>query len=192
MPKMPEDFYSMLGIPRSATQDEIRHAYLRAAKRLHPDTNVGPGETELFLDVQQAYQVLSDQIRRASYDTTLSPEQELPTIINKRILLSRKELSPKKENQLVYMLLDLSPADSYKQTSNSAPLNICIVLDCSTSMKGEKLDTVKATAVQLIRKLKPQDIFSVVTFSDRAEVVIPASRQAFRWNGNSPGPASWL
>ena len=178
MQKKPESFYSMLGILRSATQDEIRHAYLLAAKRLHPDTNVGPGETEMFLDVQQAYQILSDSARRSAYDATLPPEEEIPAIVNKRMLVSRKELSPRKEKQLVYMLLDLSPVEKYKQMTGSAPLNICIVLDCSTSMKGEKLDTVKATAIQLIQKLKPQDIFSVVTFSDRAEVVIPATRQA--------------
>jgi curved DNA-binding protein CbpA len=121
MQKRPEDFYSVLSIPRSATQDEIRHAYLRAAKRLHPDTNIGPGETELFLDVQQAYQILSDAARRSAYDATLPPEEEIPVIINKRVLISRKELSPKKENQLVYILLDLSPVDKYKNTSNSAP-----------------------------------------------------------------------
>ena len=178
MLKKPENFYSMLGLLRSSTQDEIRRAYLRAAKRLHPDTNVGPGETEMFLDVQQAYQILSDPARRSAYDATLPPEKEVPSIIDKRILLSRKEISPQQETQLVYMLLDLTPAENYKKMASTAPLNICLVLDCSTSMKGEKLDTVKATAIQLIRKLTPQDIFSVVTFSDRAEVVIPATRQA--------------
>ena len=177
MPKGPENFYSMLGILRTASQDEIRHAYLQAAKRLHPDTNVGPGETELFLDVQQAYQILSDASRRSAYDATLPPEVEIPAIVDKRSLLSRKEISPRQENQLVYLLLDLSPAEKYKKESNSAPLNICIVLDCSTSMSGPKLDMVKAAAIRLIRKLKPHDIFSVVTFSDRAEVAIPATRQ---------------
>jgi len=42
-------------------------------------------------------------------------------------------------------------------------------------MQGEKMDIVKATAIQVLRNLRPQDILSVVTFSDRAEVVIPAS-----------------
>jgi Ca-activated chloride channel family protein len=176
MRKQP-DFYALLGLLRSATQEEIRRAYLKAAKRLHPDTNKAPGETEMFLDVQQAYQVLSDPARKASYDSALPPEEKLPSVISQRILLSRKEISRLKEPQLVYALIDLAPSEEQKQATSSVPLNFCLVLDCSTSMKGEKLDTVKATAIQLIRKLKAQDIFSVVAFSDRAEVVIPATRQ---------------
>jgi len=66
MSKRPDNFYTLLGILRAATQDEIRRAYHQAAKRLHPDTNEAPGETELFLDVQQAYQVLSDPSRRSA------------------------------------------------------------------------------------------------------------------------------
>jgi Ca-activated chloride channel family protein len=173
-----DDYYSALGLLRSAAQHDIRRAYLRAAKRLHPDTNNGPGETEMFLDVQKAYQVLSDPSRRAAYDATLPPEEEIIPIVKQRILVSRKELSAQKDSQLVYLLIDLSPADDFKKMANSIPLNICLVLDCSTSMKGEKLDKVKATAIQLIQKLSPQDIFSLVTFNDRAEVVIPATRQA--------------
>jgi Ca-activated chloride channel homolog len=175
MSKRP-DFYTLLGLPRSATQEDIRRSYHKAAKRLHPDTNVGPGETELFLDVQQAYQVLSDSARRAAYDATL-PEEEVSTIVNQHILVSRKELTQLKEAQLLYLLVEISPKKELMETVSSVPLNLCLTLDCSTSMKDEKLDTVKATAIQLIRKLKPQDIFSVVSFSDRAEVVIPATRQ---------------
>ncbi|MGC1375858.1 MAG: VWA domain-containing protein, partial [Anaerolineales bacterium] len=176
MPKKPS-LYALLGVLRSATQEEVRRAYLKAAKRLHPDTNNAPGETELFLDIQQAYQVLSETSRRSAYDATLGPEEELPAFINQHILFSRKEIPRLNEAQLVYVLLDLSPNDK-KGVASAAPLNICLVLDCSTSMKDEKLDTVKATALQLIRRLKPQDIFSLVTFSDRAEVVIPATRQS--------------
>jgi Ca-activated chloride channel homolog len=131
------------------------------------------------LDVQQAYQILSDPARRASYDATLPKEEaEAPSIITKNIQFSRKELPRLKEPQLVYLLLNLAPTEEQKKETASAPLNICLVLDCSTSMKGEKLDIVKGTAVQLMRRLKPQDIFSIVSFSDRAEVVLPATRQA--------------
>ena len=177
MAKKP-NLYALLGLLRSSTQEEVRRAYLRAAKRLHPDTNHAPGETELFLDVQQAYQVLSDPARRSAYDAKLEPEEELPAFVNQRTLISRKEISRLKESQLVYVLLDLSPNEKQKEYKSGVPLNICLVLDCSTSMKGEKLDVVKGTAAQLMQRLKPQDIFSVVTFSDRAEVVIPATRQS--------------
>lgn len=177
MPTKRPDFYALLGLLRSATQEEIRRAYHKAAKRLHPDTNQAPGETELFLDVQQAYQVLSDPVRRSSYDATLGPEETIPMVVDKRILLSRKEISRLREAQLIYVLIDLTPSEEQKKAAAAVPLNLCLVLDCSTSMKGERLDTVKATAIQIIRKLKPQDIFSVIAFNDRAEVVIPATRQ---------------
>ena len=59
---------------RSASQDDIRRAYLKSVQRLHPDKNVNPGETEMFLDVQQAYEVLADPKRRSQYDATLPPE----------------------------------------------------------------------------------------------------------------------
>lgn len=176
MAKKPS-LYALLGILRSATQEEIRRAYLKAAKRLHPDTNNAPGETELFLDIQQAYQILSETSRRSAYDAALEPEEELPSFVNQRILFSRKEIPHLKEPQLLYVLLDLSPQEK-KEEASAAPLNICLVLDCSTSMKGEKLDTAKGTAIQLINRLKPQDIFSMVSFSDRAEVIIPATRQS--------------
>jgi Ca-activated chloride channel family protein len=177
MAKKP-NLYALLGVLRSATQEEVRRAYLRAAKRLHPDTNTAPGETELFLGIQQAYQVLSDSSRRSAYDAQLGPDEELPpTFINQRILFSRKEISRMKQAQLVYVLLDLFPNEKQKRENSAAPLNICLVLDCSTSMKGEKFDTAKSTAIHLVQRLKNQDLFSMVSFSDRAEVVLPATRQ---------------
>src|SRR5512140_3647647 len=125
------NYYTLLGIPRSATQEDIRRSYLKAAKRLHPDTNVGPGETELFLDVQQAYQVLSDPAQRAAYNATLPKEEEADsTVIDQRILVSRKELTQIRESQLTYLLVELAPKKEFTETVNSLPLNICLVLDC--------------------------------------------------------------
>ncbi len=171
------DFYTVLGVARSASQEEIRQAYFAAARRLHPDKNTAPGDTEFFLDVQEAYEVLSNPKKRARYDTTLPPEKLADIPLDQRVLFSRHSLIRLTESQLIYVLMEFSPPAN-SQTPSAPTLNLCLVLDRSTSMQGANMDTVKATAIQIMRKMKPQDIFSVVTFSDRAEQVIPASRSA--------------
>ncbi len=168
------DYYAILGVFRDASQEEIKRAYFEAAQRLHPDKNVAAGETELFLETQQAYEVLSNPKRRSMYDATLPPDVEGNTVIKHEVFFSRPNLVKLGEPQLIYVLLEVGPREE-KTTIPSPPLNICLVLDRSTSMQGEKLDIVKATAIQLLRSLRPEDVLSMVAFSDRAEVIIPAS-----------------
>jgi Ca-activated chloride channel homolog len=171
------DYYALLGIFRDATQEEIKRAYFEAAQRLHPDKNEAPGETEIFLDVQQAYDVLSNPEKRIEYDKTLSPEEKILSPIVQRVFYSRESLVRLGETQLIYALLEWKARKNDDEVV-SPPLNICLVLDNSTSMKGQNIEMVKAAAIHLMRSLRPQDIFSVVTFSDRAEVLIPASLQS--------------
>ena len=63
------DYYADLGVARDATADEIKKAYRKAARRLHPDVNSGPEAEEQFKKVSQAYDVLSDPEKRKRYDT---------------------------------------------------------------------------------------------------------------------------
>jgi Ca-activated chloride channel family protein len=171
------DYYAVLGVFRDASQEEIKRAYFEAAQRLHPDKNIAPGETELFLEIQQAYEVLSNPKRRSLYDATLPPEIETNPLVKYELTFSRPNLVKLREPQLLYMLREAGPREE-KETLPSPPLNICLVLDRSTSMQGDKMDMVKATAIQLLRSLRPEDVFSVVAFSDFAEVVIPAALNA--------------
>jgi Ca-activated chloride channel family protein len=168
------DHYALLGVLRDASQEEIKRAYYEAARRLHPDTNKSPGETEFFLDIQQAYEVLSNPKRRAEYDKTLPKVDEPNLPVNVQIQYSRPNLVRLREPQLVYVQLDIRPRQQTDKIP-APPLNVCLVLDRSTSMKDAKMDLLKAAAIQVLKGLRPEDIFSLVTFSDRADVVIPAS-----------------
>jgi molecular chaperone DnaJ len=63
------DYYELLGISRNATQDEIKRAYRRLARQLHPDTGHGDTQSEArFKEVARAYEVLSDPDKRRRYD----------------------------------------------------------------------------------------------------------------------------
>ncbi|WP_157247986.1 molecular chaperone DnaJ [Nonomuraea typhae] len=62
------DYYSTLGVRRDASQDEIKKAYRRLARELHPDVNPDPATQERFKEITQAYEVLSDPQKRQMYD----------------------------------------------------------------------------------------------------------------------------
>ena len=62
------DFYQILGVPRTASQDEIQRAYRRLARENHPDVNKDPAAEERFKDISEAYSVLSDPQTRRRYD----------------------------------------------------------------------------------------------------------------------------
>jgi Ca-activated chloride channel family protein len=169
-----QDYYALLGLRRNASPEEIRQAYFEAARHLHPDKNIAPGETELFLGVQEAYEVLSNLKKRVRYDASLPPEKTLESLLEQKIFFSRKSLLRLDEPQIIYIILEFSVPPNM-EVRPAPPLNLCLVLDRSTSMQGSNMDVVKATAIRIMHKLKPQDLFSVVAFSDRAETLISAT-----------------
>ena len=63
------DLYSQLGVKRDASEPEIKKAYRKLAKELHPDKNKdNPKASERFSKVTQAYDILTDKAKRAQYD----------------------------------------------------------------------------------------------------------------------------
>lgn len=93
---------------------------------------------------------------------------------------SRATLACLNEPQVLYVLAEITTpnrkvSSTFHPPSN-LPLNLCLLIDRSTSMKGPRLTQVKAAVSRLIDALGEADTLSIVTFSDRAEVVLPAQR----------------
>jgi len=63
-----KDYYEVLGVDKDATQKQVKDAYRRLARKLHPDVNPDPSAAEKFKEVGEAYSVLSDNEKRAQYD----------------------------------------------------------------------------------------------------------------------------
>ena len=63
-----KDYYATLGVPNTATPDELKAAFRRMAREYHPDVNKSPDAEERFKEINEAYAVLSDQEKRSVYD----------------------------------------------------------------------------------------------------------------------------
>ncbi len=89
--------------------------------------------------------------------------------------LSRTMLGESAEQQLIYVLLEATPEGIATQLPK-LPLNLCLVVDRSSSMRGDRLTQVKEAARRIIDQLSQDDFFALVVFNDRADVVVPAQR----------------
>jgi curved DNA-binding protein len=63
-----KDYYQVMGVPRTASQDDIKRAYRKLARKYHPDVSKEKDAEERFKDLQEAHEVLKDPEKRAAYD----------------------------------------------------------------------------------------------------------------------------
>jgi len=170
--------YTTLGISRSATPDDIKRAYRRLAQRLHPDTNKKYGSvTQQFQDITAAYTLLTDDEKRARYDEQLDdPAYADDTYFTLRVTPSKRTVLPIGEEQVIYLLAEIFAAPQATDSNIDANLNLTLVLDQSNSMKGARIERVKVAAQRIIEEMSESDFLSVVTFNDRATVIIPSTQ----------------
>ena len=62
------DYYEVLGLSKGASEDDIKKAYRKLAKKYHPDINKAADAEEKFKEINEAYEVLSDPQKKATYD----------------------------------------------------------------------------------------------------------------------------
>lgn len=169
---MSDNFYNILDIPLDATPEEIRMAYFTAAKKYHPDVNPEDDTSEAFRTIQRAYETLASTKNRLNYDESLSDTEKRNASIAVNIIVSRGALPRMAEPQLVYVLLEMECTKSWDPDS-LPPVEVCLVIDRSTSMRGERMDMVRSNVRRLLMRLRPKDRIGIVHFSDRAEVLFP-------------------
>jgi len=169
------DFYSRLNISTGASEDAIKKAYRLAVRKTHPDVNRNEGATQLFLNIQEAYKILSDPNKKGAYDSGREPHEAAPTVLT-AFEYSQETLSIVDEPQIIYSLIDVVSTQAEKDTTD-LPLNISFVLDNSTSMDGARLEILKSATKDIIHELGEDDLVSVISFNDRAKVLIPSQSQ---------------
>jgi Ca-activated chloride channel homolog len=93
-------------------------------------------------------------------------------LLNLSLRATRSEIGAIDAPQIVYLLLNIQAPEAHQ--FERMPLNLCLVIDRSTSMRNERMDRVKAAAGLVIDQLTNDDSIALVAFSDRAEVIAPA------------------
>lgn len=174
-----EDLYEVLGISPDASQPEVKRAYRALARRYHPDSGGEDASVEHFQQLQAAYEVLGDPAQRRAYDRRRAERQPpSPDHFAWEILVSQSELPIIAGEQIAYLMMDIVPGQ--RRQSQRLPINLVLIFDRSTSMKGRRLEYLKAAAHQIVDDLADHDALGLVSFSDRAEVVVPSQRLAGR------------
>ena len=188
---MPPNFYAILGVAPDATPDEIRQAYRLRARALHPDARPGDADAEQrFKAVAEAYHVLSTPELRLAYDAQLhlvaaaddarrphaAPHRQAAPTLSLRLVPGADGIGRLSAPTRFYLLGELAPTHALAQHW-AAPLNLAVMLDRSSSMRGPKIFEAKRAVKALLSQLGADDRLTLLAFDDRPELLL---------NGQSP------
>lgn len=173
------DLYDRLGLTTTADARTIRQQFRRMARLLHPDRNPAPLAHERFLAVQAAYDLLNDPQMRPEYDHWLAAQGPLARPLEMEVRLGPASLRTDVDRQRLYLLVSITT--TLDPAAFETPLNLVLLLDCSSSMRGEWLQQSKQATAAIAAQLGPRDILSVASFNDRATVLLPPQRGPQRY-----------
>ncbi|MBC6956471.1 MAG: VWA domain-containing protein [Chloroflexi bacterium] len=173
------DPYAALGIPQDASQDLMELALDQIERRYKAqERGKRGGVTPVHVkNARRAYELLSNpNMLFAAMKHTREIDDRY--YFNMKVTTSRTQLPVIDEPQILYLRVDFTPGEVTSNTAErgNSNLNLTLVLDRSNSMHGARMDRVKGAASQIIDNLTGDDVISVVAFSDRASVLVPATK----------------
>ena len=148
------DFYRRLNIGTGASEEAIKKAYRLAVKKTHPDVNKNDGATQHFLDIQEAYQILSHPDKKDAYDMGREPEG-ISTNIHTAREFSQSALLRLDEPQVIYSLVDIISSEDDKALSILFIVSTAFDLSWRTLFLNPKMSR-KATI--LLSYLRPTEL----------------------------------
>jgi Ca-activated chloride channel family protein len=163
------DYYKILGVAHDATGEQIQQAAKTLSDRF-PEEVRDPAINVAFRQLVEAHETLSDPVKRRRYNEQF--REQTGGLITVSLQGSRDTIARLPEEQLLYLLVTMHAPLDWVETS--FPVNVALVIDRSTSMRGARLERVQAAARLAISRLSAGDVLSIVTFSDRADVIAPA------------------
>ncbi len=166
-----KDYYAILEVPVEADVELIKKVYRDRARQYHPDS--GRGDAARFRAIHEAYEILGDATLRRAYDqqrVARGLSQESP--LKLELFQNVRQLPVLDMAQMFYVMLDLQVKKELEGSRRR--LNLALVIDRSTSMRGVRMQNVKIAAQDLLRSLQAEDRLAIVAFSDRAEVLAPS------------------
>lgn len=136
-----KNYYKILGISRDADPKGIRDAFRRLAKKYHPD-RAGPEGKDLFQDVQEAYEVLSDPEKRSFYDRQLRSEEQAPYFGRKAFIYDSTFQQGSSLGDVFYEKSPFNSWSSYSSRNHHLQPDLILVLSPEEAEEGGSVEAI--------------------------------------------------